>query len=96
MAMVAVSTSVLCIRLINILAPSASASEASQGRAAALRQPIGIISIVLVPIMAMASFFLYRDAVQGYHESWPVNLFFWTGFICSLCWAYFVSMLHGR
>jgi hypothetical protein len=98
MAMVAISTSVVCIRLINVHTPSGSATEASQrgGHLATLiRHPIGIISLILVPIMAMASFLLYRDAVQGYHQSWPLYLFFWTGFICSLCWAYFVSMFFG-
>jgi hypothetical protein len=97
MAMVAVSTSVACIRLINIRASSASAIEASQWAesswATTLRQPIGIINIVLVPMMALASFFLYRDAVQGYHQLWTVYFFAATGFICSVCWGYLFSTL---
>ena len=92
-AMVAVATSVVCIRLINIRAPSASATEASQWRATTLRQPIGIISIILVPIMTTASFFLYRDAVQGYHQIWPLHFFEATAFICALCWSYLFSTL---
>lgn len=76
MVMVAVSTSLVCVRLINVQSPSGSATEAAQrqdsGWTTRVRRPIGIISITLVPIMAIASFFLYRDAVQGYHQSWPL------------------------
>jgi len=99
MAMVAVSTSLVCIRLINVRTPSGSATEASQREesswATPLRRPIGIISIILVPIMAMASFFLYRDAVQGYHQSWPLDFFAATAAICALCWSYLFSTLLG-
>jgi hypothetical protein len=99
LAIVAALAGVACVRRINVHAPPGSATEAPQqggGKLATLiRHPIGIISLILVPIMAMASFFLYKDAVQGYHESWPLYLFFWTGIICTLCWAYVVSTLHG-
>ena len=97
MAMVAVSTSLVCIRLINVQTSSGSATEAAQWAgsrlATRLRRPIGIISIILVPIMAMASFFLYRDAVQGYHQSWPLYFFAATAAICGLCWSYLFSTL---
>jgi hypothetical protein len=99
LAMIAGFTSLACIRRINVRKPSASATEASQRAesswATPLRRPIGIISIVLVPIMALASFFLYRDAVQGYHQSWPLYLFVWTGVICSLCWAFLVAVFFA-
>jgi hypothetical protein len=96
-AMVAVSTSLVFIRLINIRRPSDSTTEAAQrpefSWASPLRRPVGIISIILVPIMAMASFFLYRDAVQGYHEAWPLYFFAAMGAICALCWSYLFSTL---
>jgi hypothetical protein len=99
LAMVAALTGVACVRRINVHEPSGSATEASQRAGSSLAtligRPIGVIGIILVPIMAMASFFLYRDAVQGYHQSWPLYFFFWTGFICSLCWAYLVSTVLG-
>jgi len=99
MAMVAVSTSLVCVRLINVRTPSGSATEAAQWAgsrlATLIRHPIGIISIVLVPIMAMASFFLYRDAVQGYHQTWPLHFFEATAAICALCWSYLFSMFVG-
>ena len=76
MVMVAVSTSLVCVRLINVHTPSGSATESAQWAgsrlATLIRRPIGIISIILVPTMALASFFLYRDAVQGYHQAWPL------------------------
>jgi hypothetical protein len=87
LAMIACFTSLACIRRIRVRKPSSWATP--------LRRPIGIISIVLVPIMAMASFFLYRDAVQGYHQSWPLYLFVWTGVICSLCWAFLVAVFFA-
>lgn len=97
MAMVAVSTSLVCIRLINLQMPSGSATEAAQRTesfwATRLRRPIGIISIILVPIMAMASYFLYRDAVEGYHQSWPLHFFAATAAICGLSWSYLFSTL---
>jgi magnesium-transporting ATPase (P-type) len=97
MVMVAVSTSLVCVRLINVQSPSGSATEAAQrqdsGWTTRVRRPIGIISITLVPIMAIASFFLYRDAVQGYHQSWPLYFFAATGAICAICWTYLISTL---
>jgi hypothetical protein len=99
LAVVAGLAGLACVRRINVHTPPGSATEAPQqgeGKLAILiGRPIGIISLILIPIMAMASFFLYRDAVQGYHESWPLYLFVWTGIICTLCWAYAVSTLHG-
>jgi hypothetical protein len=98
LAIVAGLAGVACVRRINVHTPPGSATEAPQRGDALERligRPIGIISLILIPIMAMASFFLFRDAVQGYHESWPLYLFFWTGIICTLCWAYVVSTLHG-
>jgi len=89
MAMLAVSTSVVCVRLINVHTPSGSATNL----ATLITRPIGIISIGLVPIMATASFFLYRDAIQGYHQFWPLHFFAATAFICALCWSYLFSML---
>jgi hypothetical protein len=99
MAMLAVSTSLVCIRLVNVHTPSGSAGEVAQraGSSLATRlwRPIGIISIILVPIMAMASFFLYRDAVQGYHQSWPLHFFEAMAAICALCWSYLFSTFFG-
>lgn len=99
LAIVAGLTGVACVRRINVRTPPSSATEAPQQWWAnsqhSFGTPSGIISLILVPIMAMASFFLYRDAIQGYHESWPLYLFFWTGIICTLCWAYTVSTRHG-
>jgi hypothetical protein len=99
MAMVAVSTSLVCVRLINVHTPSGSATEAAQRAesswATRLRRPIGIISIILVPIMAMASFFLYRDAVQGYRQIWTVYFFAGTASICALCWSFLVATFFG-
>jgi hypothetical protein len=99
MAMLAVGTSLVCVRLINVHTPSGSATEAAQrtesSLATRLRRPIGLISIILVPIMAMAAFFLYRDAVQGYHQFWPLHFFEATAAICALCWSYLFSTLLG-
>jgi cytochrome bd-type quinol oxidase subunit 2 len=99
LAIVAVVTGVACLRLVNVHKPSGSATEASQRTesswATRLRRPTGIISIILVPIMAMASFFLYRDAVQGYRQIWTVYFFAATAFICSLCWSFFVATFFG-
>jgi hypothetical protein len=99
MAMLAVGTSLVCVRLINVHSPSGSASSAAQrvesGWATHFRRPIGLISLILVPIMAMASFFLYRDAVQGYHQFWPLHFFEATAAICALCWSYLFSTLLG-
>jgi hypothetical protein len=99
LAIVAVLTGVACVRLINVHTPSGSATEASQRTesswATSLRRSLRIISIVLVPTMAMASFFLYRDAVQGYRQIWTVYFFAGTASICALCWSFLVATFFG-
>jgi hypothetical protein len=89
MAMVAVSTSLVCVRLINVHTPSGSATEAAQRAesswATRLRRPIGIISIILVPIMAMASFFLYRDGRSRLSSNLDSIFFCWDGvYLCTM------------
>jgi hypothetical protein len=99
LALVAVLTGVTCLRRVNVNARLGSATEASQRTesswATRLRRPTGIISIMLIPIMAMASFFLYRDAVQGHRHIWTVYFFAATALICSLCWSFFVATFYG-
>ena len=98
-AILALLTGVACLRRVNVNARPGSATEPSQRTefswAPHLRRPAGIISIILIPIMAMALFFLYRDAVQGYRQIWTVYFFAAMAAICSLCWSFFVATLYG-
>jgi hypothetical protein len=100
LAMLALIFSVYCVRLSNGYARSGSATDASQrigsNLATRLGSPLRIVSIILVPILAMSLVFLYRDAVQGYHQIWPVYLFAATAGICALCWSYLISTFFWR
>jgi hypothetical protein len=99
LAIVAVLTGVACLRRVNVNARPGSATEASQRTefswATHIRRPAGIISMILIPIMVVASFFLHGDAVQGYRQIWTVYFFAATAAICSLCWSFFVATLYG-
>jgi hypothetical protein len=49
---------------------------------------LGVVSFVL----AGASFYyLYEDAIHGYHEVLPVYVFTGAGLACAIVWSYLIS-----
>ena len=43
--------------------------------------------------LAISFFFLYRDAIHGYHEIWPVFAFAASGVVALVVWAFVVAKL---
>ena len=85
--------SVYCVRLSR--SDSATIANRQTGQYLGTRpsQAIWIASITLLLVLGMSSVFLYRSAVQGYHEGWPVYLFAGVAMACALVWGYLVSLL---
>ncbi len=45
-------------------------------------------------VVAVGAFlFLYRDALEGYQEIWPVYAFAGVGLVCALIWGYLMAKL---
>jgi hypothetical protein len=93
LAMVLLIFSVYCVRLSRSVSATIANQQAGQEWATRPSRTLWIVSIVLLPLQVMAFAFLYRDAVQGYREMWPVSFFAATAMICALCWAYLMSLL---
>jgi hypothetical protein len=54
-----------------------------------------VASIALVPLLGIAWFLLDRDAVNGGHEAWPVDVFAGVGLVCTLVWSCFAAKIVG-
>jgi len=65
------------------------ANSKAANRPGRLMWTIGAASLLL---MGVSYFFLRNDAAQGYHQIWPVYLFFWVMVVCGL----FLAVLVGR
>jgi hypothetical protein len=63
--------------------------EASR-RPGRLAWAVGVASAVATGISFI---FLYKDALDGYHQIWPVYMFAASSLICALAWSYLVAKL---
>jgi hypothetical protein len=85
--------SVRLIRISNIHSRSSSADIDKYGKRFGeskwQRRPIWMLSgIVLLACFCFAIFALYKDAIGGYKEIWPVYLFTGTVVVCMVFWSY--------
>lgn len=89
--------SVYCVRISNIHSRSVSTSITTQRTKSKLAtrvgRPVWVVSIILLPTLGLSFLCLYRDAIHGYQEVWPVYLFAGVAVVCALCWSYLVSRL---
>jgi hypothetical protein len=51
------------------------------------------VGIALLVLTWGAFFYLYQDALHGYHEALPVYLFAGVGLACTIVWSYLISKL---
>jgi hypothetical protein len=51
------------------------------------------VSIAMLVLAGFSSFFLYRDALDGYHEAWPLKVFAVVAVGCALVWSYLAYKL---
>lgn len=93
--LLAIVVSVRLFRLSNFRsAPAPLApieSEATIRSEERFEHPMSAIGIVLVPLMAFSSYWLYEDARHGYHEAWPLYVFVGLGLICAGVWPYLLA-----
>ena len=54
------------------------------------------VSIALVPLLGISWLLLNRDAVNGGHEVWPVDVFAGVGLVCTLVWSFLAAKIVGR
>jgi hypothetical protein len=52
-----------------------------------------IIGAALLLLTGVSFFYLYQDALHGYHEALPVYVFAGVGLACALVWSYLVSKM---
>lgn len=64
-------------------------SEAKNGRG----RLMWIIGAALLPVAGASFFYLYQDALHGYHEVLPVYVFAGVAALCALLWSYLISKL---
>lgn len=80
------------------LRPGEVAQTGTQGVTGAGSTRPGILSwatgAVVLMALALSFLFLYNDAVDGYHEVWPVYVFAGMVIVCSLVWSYLIVKLR--
>lgn len=66
----------------------------------AMRRPtrrMWITGVAMFVVLGVSSFYLYKDALDGYHEVWPLYLFVGVGLVCTVFWSYlYTAFLWGR
>ncbi|HKS80239.1 MAG TPA: hypothetical protein VJR23_01930 [Candidatus Acidoferrales bacterium] len=99
LGLVACIVSVYLIRVSNVHSRSASAATGSEGAGLKARKGRGrlmwIIGAALLPVAGASFFYLYQDALHGYHDTTPVYVFAGVAALCAVVWSYLVSrVLH--
>lgn len=51
-----------------------------------------IVSLALVPLLAIALLLLQMDAAKGGHEAWPADVFAGVGFVCAVVWGWLFAL----
>ena len=57
------------------------------------RRLLWILSIALVPVVIGAWLLLQRDASNGGHQVWPVDVFAGVGLVCAVVWSLLLARL---
>lgn len=65
--------------------PTGAGANPDRRRVGALGWISGGVSLLLV---GFSYYLLHRDALQGYHEVWPVYLFAGAALFCAAAWGY--------
>jgi len=52
-----------------------------------------ILSVLALAALGLSFFFLYKDALNGYHEVWPVYVFGAAVVVCAVVWPYVIAKL---
>jgi len=55
-----------------------------------------VISVALVPLLAVSFLLLQSDALHGGHAAWPVDVFAAVAVACAVTWGYLVSKLMSQ
>jgi hypothetical protein len=55
-----------------------------------------MVGIVFLVLAGVSWWFLYRDALHGYHEVWPVYLFAGVAIVCTGVWGAILAKLISR
>ena len=66
------------------------ADSETAGRPGRLMWALGVLSLILIGV---SCFLLRSDAAHGYHQIWPVYLFFGTIVVCGLFLSYLVAKM---
>lgn len=70
--------------------------KASRGGLRRFDRAMRTMGIVLVPLAAFSFGSLYLDAIHGYHEGWPLYLFFAVALASVVVWPYLFARAFGR
>ena len=54
-----------------------------------------VLSIALLPLLILAWYLLDRDAINGGHEVWPVDVFAGVGLVCTIVWSFLAARIVG-
>jgi len=61
-----------------------------------LSRLLRIIGIALLPMMGFSGLCLYEDALHGYHQAWPLYLFYGVGLACAVVWPYLFATIFTK
>jgi hypothetical protein len=56
---------------------------------------VWFVGIALLLLCGLCCFFMYIDAVHGYHTGWPVYMFAGVGLACTVVWCYIIAKLNA-
>ena len=89
--------SVYLVRASNVHTRAAPDTEARsirrKSQATGLGRAMRVTSLVLIPLLGLSFYFLYRDAMHGYEQVWPVYAFAGVAVACAIVWSYEFSRL---
>ncbi len=67
------------------------ANTADAGTKERPSRPIWTVGVVSLLLVGGSSFYLYLDALHGYHDVLPVYLFAAAALVCALVWSYIIG-----
>lgn len=99
LGLVACIVSAYLIRVSSVRSRSASAATGGEGADSKAKKGRGrliwIIGAALLPAAGASFFYLYQDALHGYHDITPVYVLAGVAALCAVVWSYLVSrVLH--
>jgi hypothetical protein len=75
--------------------PLAQIRDSDVTKTPGIRRRLWILSIAMLPLFGVALLLLYIDAVNGYHEVWPVYAFAGVGLVCAGVWSCLAGVIAG-